>query len=346
MTMHIHWTYDGCDEQDEYRIEDYWRSRNLELESKLAALDDEPTELRIAVCQGEDPVLWEVQAALHVDTRTLDAASTSSKIERALDKVLRMLAEKLDRLGEETAAVAAHKDATRDVSTLLRQARQSGQSKAFLSHLVPLVSSVRSYAHRELQMRQIEDDLPAEQITVADVLNEVIVRAWEQFPRRPETRPIELWLVGLVDEVLGRSGGPVVNESLDEPEETATGEIRDAWRDEWIERIDDETISAAELLPGVASVDDWDDFAADGKHLKLAEMLAQLPRDRRQAFILHAANGFDAGEIADFQDRSEELVLADIALAKQAIERHLKEPELDDIEETMERPSRPPRDAR
>lgn len=346
MTMHIHWTYDGCDERDEYRIQDYWRSRSLELESKIAASDDEPTELRIAVCQDEDPALWEVQAALHVDTRTLAATATSNRIERALDKVLHTLAKKLDRLDEESTAVATDKEVSRDVIPLLRQARQSGQSEAFLSHLVPLVSSVQTYARRELQLRQIEDDLPAEQITVADVLNEVIVRAWEQFPRRPESRPIELWLVGLVDEVLRQPDRPIVNESLDEPEEAATGEIREAWRDEWIERIDDETISAAELLPGVASADDWDGYAADGKHLKLAEMLAQLPRDRRQAFILHAANGFGADEIADFQDRSEEDVVADIALAKQSIEHHLKESELDDIEETMERPSRPPRNMR
>jgi len=345
MAMHIHWTYDGCDEQDEYRIEDYWRSRNLELESKLAALEDEPTELRIAVCQGEDPVLWEVQAALHVDTRTLDATSTSGKMELALDRVLHTLAEKLDRLDEESTA-APGEETSRDVVPLLQQARQSGQSKAFLSHLVPMVSEVQSYARRELHLRQIEDDLPSEQITVADVLDEVIVRAWEQFPRRPETRSMELWLFGLVDEVLAQPNRPVVNESLDEPEELATGEIREAWRDEWIERIDDETTSAAELLPGVASVDDWDDYAADGKHLQLAEMLAQLPRDRRQAFILHAANGFGANEIADFQDRSEEVVVADIALAKQTIEHHLKETELDDIEETMERPSRPPRNGR
>lgn len=346
MAMHIHWTYDGCDEQDEYRIEDYWRSRNLELESKLAALEDEPTELRIAVCQGEDPALWEVQAALHVDTRTLDASSTSSKIERALDKVLHILAEKLDRLDEELPAVTTDKEASRDVIPLLRQARQSGQSKAFLSHLVPLVSSIQAYARRELHLRQIEDELPSEQITVADVLNDVIVRAWEQFPRRPETRPIELWLVGLVDEVLAQPDRQIVNESLDEPEEAATGEIREAWRDEWIERIDDVTTSAAELLPGVATGDDWDGYASDGKHLRLAEMLAQLPRDRRQAFILHAANGFGADEIADFQDRSKDVVVADIALARQTIEHHLKETELDDIEETMERPYRPPRNVR
>jgi len=346
MAMHIDWTYDGCDEQDEYRIEDYWRSRSLELESKIAASDDEPTELRIAVCQDEDSALWEVQAALHVDTRTLAAASTSSKIERALDKVLHTLAEKLDRLDEESIAVTTDKEISRDVIPLLQQARQSGQSKAFLSHLVPLVNSVQIYARRELQMRQIEDDLPAEQITVADVLNEVIVRAWGQFPRRPESRSIELWLVGLVDEVLGQPDQPIVNESLDEPGELATGEIREAWRDEWIERIDDETISAAELLPGLASADVWDDYAADGKHLQLAEMLAQLPRDRRQAFILHAANGFSAGEIADFQDRSEEAVVDDIVLAKQTIEHHQKEPELDEIGETMERPARPPRNVR
>jgi len=92
-------------------------------------------------------------------------------------------------------------------------------------------------------------------------------------------------------------------------------------------------------VPGVEGAEVWDDYTADEKHLRLAELVARLPRDCRQAFVLHAVDGFGAGEIADFQGRSEETVLADIALAKRAIEDHLQETELDEIEESMERRS-------
>ena len=47
--MQIHWTFEGCDEQDEVRIERCWEDRQLELEAKLASLQDEANELRIAV---------------------------------------------------------------------------------------------------------------------------------------------------------------------------------------------------------------------------------------------------------------------------------------------------------
>jgi DNA-directed RNA polymerase specialized sigma24 family protein/ribosome-associated translation inhibitor RaiA len=340
MSMPIHWTYDGCDEQDEFRIEEHWRSRSLELEGKFAALDDQPTELRIAVRQGEDSPEWEVQAALHIDTRTLVAESSASKMERALDMVLHMLADKLDRLGEKPSSVTTRSEGSPDVIHLLRQAYQSGQSEIFLSTLAPLAGSVRAYARRELHMRELEDDLPGEQITVAEVLNEVMVRAWEQFPHRPETQAIALWLVGLVDAVLGQFDRPIGKESLDDAREAPSSDTREAWRDEWIERVgEDETISLGDLVPGVESAEVWDDYTADEKHLRLADLAARLPRDCRQAFALHAADGFGIAEIADFQGRSEEAVLADIASARRAIKAHVEESQLDEIEESMQRRS-------
>lgn len=340
MAMPIHWTYDGCDEQDEYRIEEHWISRSLELEGKFAALDDEPTELRIAVRQGEDSPEWEVQAALHVDTRTLVAESSASKMERALDRALRVLTDKLDRLGEESSSVTTRDEGSRDVVHLLQQAYQSGRSEVFLSSLAPLAGPVKAYARRELHMRELEGDLPGEETTVADVLNEVVVRAWEQFPRRPETQPIALWLVGLVDDVLAQLGRPIGTESLDDACDPPTGDTREAWRDEWIEQVgEDETISLGDLVPGVEGAEVWDDYTADEKHLRLADLVTRLPRERRQAFVLHAADGFGTAEIADFQGRSEDTVLADIASARRAIKAHIEESQLDEIEESMQRRS-------
>lgn len=49
MAIHIHWTYDGCDEQDEYRIAEYWRGRSLALEGKFAALE---------TCRGSPAARW------------------------------------------------------------------------------------------------------------------------------------------------------------------------------------------------------------------------------------------------------------------------------------------------
>lgn len=339
--MDIHWTYDGCDEEDEARIEQHWATRQLEFEGKLATLSDEPSELRIAVEHDTDQDQWDVLASLHACGSILTAEATSPEVEVALDKVLASLATKIDRMEERPERVTLRRRGLEAIDQFLKRSRQSNQGNIFISFLAPLVQDLRPYVRRELRMHQIESGLSSGQLTVADVLHEVLVRAWHEFGNRSDQLPLDLWLIKLADDVIQRSESPLPMESLDDEQPLPAAEIRESLRDEWVEQASyPEVVELSDLLAGGEQPDFWDDLDMESKQTRLAEMLGVLPRTQRQALVLHVAHGFDPAEIADFQDRSTEQVEEDIATARLTLERRLWQSDLDDRQEELERGGR------
>jgi DNA-directed RNA polymerase specialized sigma24 family protein len=113
-----------------------------------------------------------------------------------------------------------------------------------------------------------------------------------------------------------------------------TDEWREFESDCWVDQDGyPETIELSDLLPGESSVAAWDDLAMETKQARLAVMLGQLPRERRQAFVLQLAHGYNTSEIADFQNRPGDAVEADVAEAVAAIRRFFSDEHAPDVHE-------------
>jgi DNA-directed RNA polymerase specialized sigma24 family protein len=189
---------------------------------------------------------------------------------------------------------------------------------------------------RELSVREDEATLIGEELDAADVLDEVLVQAWEQFSQRDRKLPLDLWLVRLADEALDRLSQQVAEVSIDD-ETPSTGESRPAEPEDWIEQVGyPETMDFSELLSDGPGVDSWDDLDLETRQAHLAELLGTLDRDQRQAFVLSAAHGFDSAEIADFQNRSRDSVEADITQVTESIRQRI-------LDEASSRPAVPVR---
>jgi DNA-directed RNA polymerase specialized sigma24 family protein len=332
--MEMHWTYEGCDTEDEARIERYWDRQRIELDGKLAELVDVPSELRLAVeCLDSVPE-WTIHAALHVPGRTLVAQSTTRSPEQCIDLVIRGLAEEIDRLHDAPTSVVQRREGLDEMLPLLTTWRSQARSRSFMSFLSPIVETLGSYVQRELQIREREGAVSSEGLSAVDILDEVLIRAWDQFFDRPGEMPLDLWLVRLSDQVLDQMGQRVADESIDDEHPTPSRESRESERDEWIEQATyPETIALSELLPDGPGIDSWDDLELDAKQAHLAAMLANLDREQRQAFVLSVAHGYDLAEIADFQDRPVDQVESDIAQATTEIRRHLVDEQAPEQEE-------------
>ena len=61
---------------------------------------------------------------------------------------------------------------------------------------------LRNYARRELHILEREGDARSKGGEVADLVDEVLTAAWEQFASTPRHLPLDLWLIELLDEVL------------------------------------------------------------------------------------------------------------------------------------------------
>jgi DNA-directed RNA polymerase specialized sigma24 family protein len=314
--MQIHWTYAGCDEQDEFEIERCWQNAQLALDGKLQELPDVPVQLRMAAEQLDSAPHWQLRAALHVPGHTLVAHAHGESVAAVVEEVARALADRIDHEIDLHHPSRARLEGTEDLVPLLETWYSQGRSNEFISFLVPVVRAIGSYVERELSIGEHEGIIVGEEITSADVLNQVLVDAWDRFSVRDTRLPLDLWAMRMADDVIGRLGKPVAEQSLDDEAPLPTREPNESMQDEWVEQATyPETIELSELLPEQSPIAAWDDLEMDEKQVHLSAMLAALSRNCRQAFVLNLAHGFSTSEIADFQDRQESEVLSDIDAA-------------------------------
>jgi DNA-directed RNA polymerase specialized sigma24 family protein len=340
--METHWTFSGCDAEDETLVARYWDERLLELEGKLHALSEEPSELRVAVHHDEGPPSWEVQAALHLPGATLVADNAGEALEEVLDSVVCELARQMDEHDEQpiTTAEPFARPGSAAVLALVRRNHAQGRSGAFFALLQPILRSLTNYLEHALHTLESEDGLPGEEVTLEDVLDEALARAWDRFGQfdapgnhrnsaahepRSRHRPLDQWLREIVQEVLEESNHPLAQRSLEEEVAEPADDADDPLRDAWTEAGGyQQTVELAELIAGHPGVDAWDRLSAEPEGTALAELLGKLPRDQRQALVLSMTEGFSAAEIADFQGRSMSDVEEDIRLAQQTLQGALE----------------------
>jgi thioesterase domain-containing protein len=78
--------------------------------------------------------------------------------------------------------------------------------EAFFDLLRPLLQNLRKHAASELTIGEAEESLRPNDLTVDDLLDEVLVAAWEKWRDRPPTQRLDAWLLQLLHEVLEKNG--------------------------------------------------------------------------------------------------------------------------------------------
>jgi DNA-directed RNA polymerase specialized sigma24 family protein len=344
--MRTEWTCRGCDSTEQERLHLLWKARQAELKSRLPPGPDERAELQIVAEQGQDRSRWNFRAALFLPDQTCVAQAAGDDAEQALGRLVSALGDGLEVRAELAADGAAARPTFHALEPLLEGFARAANGAAFLALLRPVLKSLNGYVRRELRILASERALPTAQVTAADVLDEVLVRAWERFERRPRGMKLDVWVVRLIDECLDESARGAAHESIQRRMPLPSEEPHSSWDDTWVARAGEpESIGFAELLPGRPGIDLWDRLDGDVRQAALAELLGQLSRPQRQALIFHAVEGYDPAEIADLQDRPLDDVLEDIATARQILwHQTAGEDDLSDIEQrfsrTTDRPGR------
>jgi DNA-directed RNA polymerase specialized sigma24 family protein/ribosome-associated translation inhibitor RaiA len=322
--MEIFWEYSGCDPDHEREIERCWERIQQELEANMGSLPDPPTELRIVIDHEDEAPEWCIKAVLHVPGRSLAVRATANDVQAAIDDLLTGLSGEIDTLQDLPVRVSRRMEGLESIVAFLESSHLRGRRDAFMSFITPVVASLASYAHRELQLREIEGAVAGAALSTPDVLDEVLVRAWQQFADRPGALSLDGWILRLVDEVLDSASeeGPI--ESLDQEQPVPSKEPLPSQRGYWEEQATyPESIERHELLPGAPEADAWDDADLEVKQENTARLLAGIPRQRRQALLLCAVHGFSEAEVADFQDRAKTDVRKDIDAATAQLTQQL-----------------------
>jgi RNA polymerase sigma factor (sigma-70 family) len=295
-----------CPEEDKQDIRDYWDSEVRRFHRIMRRVPFDQQHLRLNVrCR---PGAWEVRAVMLLPNGTLVAEDTAKSSHAALDRVS-------DRLASE---IRKHKDLMRkddlrrrrrrrerefvDADVFLAEQVRLEDRASFFDYVRPLLRRLRGQAHRELTLAQLEGNVHPGQLTVSDVLDETIVRAWDQFGVRPTDEPLDQWLIGLlhrvIDEYMRKAAAETPVEAV--LETNAHYEVTNGWVAEnepyWGEL---DTVTLDEVLPDYETSEPWQDVAADEQRRWILKRLKGMPRRQRRAFLLHVLEGWSLEDIAE-----------------------------------------------
>jgi RNA polymerase sigma factor (sigma-70 family) len=329
--MKMHWVFNDCGEADKARMESYWEKKAPRLRRLLTSYGPDLQDLRLTVYHHPQRSWYEVRAVLHLPTGTLVAEETDKDPRAVLDRVADTLIREVKRHKERVRRDQAYRRKTRRqealsaAGPLLERDAEVGRREAFFALLRPMLRSLHDHARRELKILELEGALPRGLVTAADLVDEVLNQAWQRFGSRPRHRPLDLWLLDLLHETLGRWAKEPPRVSLEERAE-ARDAVQVSEQEWWVQLLGyEEPLTLGELIPGHEATEPWEELTAEEQRERLLSVLGTLPAGQRQAFLLHALEGYDLAEIAMLQDRPEEEVAADIEAARQALRPRLAE---------------------
>ena len=243
----------------------------------------------------------------------------------------------------------------------LNALRSEKDREGFFDVLHPLLRELRNHAKRELIIAQLEGTIRPGELTVGDLLDEALVRAWEWWDDRPPNQPLDRWLVGLIHEILDERGfhppdaprrqtaAPAGDNPPREPQsvydrvrvddrrngartaaEAETNpsgpwEAENGWAVEnnpYWPFVD--SLTWDDALPADGSAEPWQHLAAEEERRAILDELRKFPKEQRRAFTLHALEGWNVLDIATLQGRSAEEVRRDIEAVREGLRQRLQ----------------------
>jgi RNA polymerase sigma factor (sigma-70 family) len=339
--MSFHWVFNKCMSAVKSDVEEYWGRKWQRLQKLLApSYAPELQDVRVTfACHQQNPqrVWYDIHAVIGLPTGTLVAKSHDKQPRAAVDKVVDRLAAEIIRHKERLRKDYVFKRKTRPRADLSAAGPQTSRQptvedrQLFTRLIRPLLPVLKDHIRRELKVLEIEEVLHRNELTVADLTDEVLTRAWERFADRPQNESLEKWLIDILHDTLEDliKQEPRPHEALEEEvDETLPSEVPQVDEQEWWSwllgyedplQLEDYVarLKDSELLEHVEAEDELQNI------LSLVSEL--LPPLQRQAFILNVLDGFEPFEIAMIQNRPESAVLDDIETAKLVLRKRMRE---------------------
>jgi DNA-directed RNA polymerase specialized sigma24 family protein len=214
------------------------------------------------------------------------------------------------------------------IALALEECRDRGDWKTFTDLLRPALRELSDHARRELIIAQFEGVAKPGDVTVSGLLSELVHRAWGAIDRRPKHLPLELWLTGLLHDILDERGEEPVRRSV---ETVVPGDARLSADSGGHADMDAawpllETLTLADVVAVPESGSAWERASDEEQRVWIVSQLSGFPRVQRRAFTLHALEGWNDEEIAALQRRTPEEVLLDVDRVRDELTRKLEQP--------------------
>ncbi len=257
------------------------------------------------------------------------ASTAASAMKAAADDLLQQVSKHKDILRN------SHKWQRRRVADFRPEA-QVPFEKTVAAVQVPTASSedIRSYVNanlgrlerfveRELYFRESAEEIPPDSLTKEEVIDEAIARALGDGLEKPERLALEPWLYRLaIRSIDDLSASALEDSSPVHLEDSARRpNVRGSDESELQFHQPDETLTGENVIAD-RRISTPEDIAYSDEMITLVQFaLEGSSRADREAFILHAVEGFSEPEIAAITDRKPEEVRSSIAKVREHL-RH------------------------
>jgi RNA polymerase sigma factor (sigma-70 family) len=261
------------------------------------------------------------------------ASSAASAVKAAFDDLLQQISKHKDLLRN------SHKWQRRRVADFSPKSRVAFEDTVAAVH-VPTASSddIRSYVNaslgrlerfveRELYFRETAEEITPDSVTKDEVIDEAIARALSNGANggdKPEALALEPWLYRLalrsIEDLSARSPESLLSFHLEDSARRPN--VRASDEPELQFHQPDETLTGENVIAD-RRVSTPEDIASSDEMVVLVQFaLEGASRADREAFILHAIEGFSLDEIGVITDRNPDEVRSSIELARKHL-RHL-----------------------
>ncbi len=184
---------------------------------------------------------------------------------------------------------------------------------------------LRRYVDRELRFRRDSGQRRLEEVSVEEVIDEVIANALDDHRERPEKIALEPWLYRLSRSAMDRLANQI--DSGAHPSRRSHEEIHpslDASDEEMLQFYHPDEIPANDDLVADQHSSTPEDEASRQELMTMVERsLRGAKPHQREAFLLFTLEGFRLAEIAAIMERNVEQVHADISAAREHLRRSL-----------------------
>ena len=329
--MQVQWTFEGCAGPTKEKCRAYWEKKQQRLGRLLANIPFSSKRLRLAVYhQAEQVEKFEMRGVLQLPGRTLAAQFTHQLLFAALDGLadkLVTVALKYKRQSAQFVRRQRRQQISDDLvaaQPLLVSDKKADRKESFFRTIRPLLGFLERHARNEIKIHELEDTLGPGQVEAADIVNEVVVLAWENFDKKKKDLTLELWLFHLLHEILGKAAQNSQFVSLDQRFPLA--DIESTVEPDWFEEVlgYQEDLSLGELLPDYDQTGVWEQLDDLDRNLHFNNVLQKFSSSQRQAYLLHALNEYSAKDVAGIQDRDVKKVEDDIQKSTEAIRDYMQ----------------------
>lgn len=186
------------------------------------------------------------------------------------------------------------------------------------------LDKVENYLRREIYHQVLIGRVPAGHLEPHALVDEVFLRASSRASSRPNNVPVDQWIIQVARDTL-RKRMDEVDSHREERHFEEAAEQEDRWYDESLNFYQpDEVLKLADLLADSSTDSPEAMLEREDVENQMQKILASLPDEVRDSFVLFALEGFTSDEVAMITGRDPETVLEKVKEARRKLKRELK----------------------